>query len=153
METGSITPLCPRDGSELEVLGWRDTFYGSCPTCHGIRIERSSLERLARSGSRPPLTRVGEMADDVEIVEDTALCSCQGQPLMHRVTRDGLSLDVCPRCGAFWFDAGEVQCYLATRATPRAMSLSNAEARRPSPTYRTAESTVDVILEILCLFI
>jgi Zn-finger nucleic acid-binding protein len=155
MVTESITPLCPRDGSGLEVRGWRDSFYGFCTGCHGIRIERSSLERLARSGSRPPLTRVDGMADDVEIVEGTALCSCRGQPLMQRVTRDDLHLDVCPRCGAFWFDAGEMQCYLATRATPQAMRLEGtggAPNRQDGPGFRSAETALDILGGFLEMF-
>jgi Zn-finger nucleic acid-binding protein len=94
------------------------------------------------------------MADDVKIVEGTALCSCRGQPLMQRVTRDDLNLDVCPRCGTFWFDAGEMQCYLATRATPQAMRLEGTGGanRQDGPGFRSTETALDILGGFLEMF-
>lgn len=115
MSTESRGRLCPRDGSPLEIRQWRDVAYASCPRCHGFHLGRSELERLVRHQAGSPPAERPPTADGLEIVEGTALCSCGEQPLMKRVTRDGLSLDVCPSCGSFWFDFGEIEAYVTAR--------------------------------------
>lgn len=115
MSAESRGRLCPRDGSPLEIRQWREVAYASCPRCHGFHLGRSELERLIRLHAGSPPAETPPTADGTEIVEGTALCSCGEQPLMKRVTRDGLSLDVCPSCGAFWFDFGEIEAYVTAR--------------------------------------
>lgn len=112
--TPAVTPLlCPRDGSPLKVQRWQSSEYASCPSCHGLRVERSALETWSRSGAVPSSTAVKRPDEELEIWEGTALCSCAGQPLMNRVVRHGLTIDVCPSCGAFWFDAGEIERHVS----------------------------------------
>lgn len=110
-----LQPLCPRDGTALEARRWYDAEYGFCPTCDGIRIARAELAAVFRTGGAPPVSHP-EVAP--EFAEGTTLCSCPGQPLMVEPEEDGLRLDVCPGCGTFWFDAGEMQCLLAARRNP-----------------------------------
>jgi Zn-finger nucleic acid-binding protein len=112
MNTETNGALCPRDGSPLEGRSFQGSDYRVCPGCHGVRIEAEALEAWVRTGARPALTVPTEAP---EIVEGTALCSCEGQPLMDRMVQDDLVLDVCPQCHAVWFDPGELQCYLVAR--------------------------------------
>lgn len=127
MSAETPAPLCPRDGSSLEVHRSATAELWSCPECHGIRVEPAALAALLRHDERPPL-RFPEV--EVERLEGTALCSCPGQPLMDRVVReeDDLSLDICPKCGAHWFDAGELHCYLAERIGAARQSLGEARS-------------------------
>lgn len=127
MTAATPAPLCPRDGSELESHRGATAELWSCPECHGIRVEPAALEALVRSDETPPL-RYPEAV--VEHVEGTALYSCPGQPLMNRVVRheDRLTLDVCPKCGAHWFDAGELHCYVAERIGAARQSLGEARS-------------------------
>lgn len=118
--------LCPRDGSRLEVRRWGESEYGFCVRCHGIRIERDQLAGMVRNADEPPLSYPADLAGGPEIVEGTALCSCSGQPVMDGVVHGDLSLDACPACGAVWFDAGEIQCYLAERRKQAPASLGDA---------------------------
>lgn len=104
--------LCPRDASPLAIREWGPAWYGFCERCGGIWIGREQFDALVEHGSSPVAVYP---EGDFQILEDTALCSCPGQPLMSRVTRDDLSIDVCPACHAIWFDAGEVQCILAAQ--------------------------------------
>ncbi len=127
MSTETTAPLCPRDGSELELSRSATAELWACPECHGVRVEPTALKALVASDERPPL-RYPEA--EVERVEGTALCACPGQPLMNRVVRheDRLTLDVCPECGAHWFDAGELNCYLAERVDAARESLGAARS-------------------------
>lgn len=120
MSAESRGRLCPRDGSPLEIRQWKEVAYASCPRCHGFHVGRSELERLVRHQVGSPPAETPPTADGLEIVEGTALCSCGEQPLMKRVTRDGLSLDVCSHCGSFWFDAGEIEAYVTARRNAQA---------------------------------
>lgn len=108
----SIPPelLCPRDASGLAIREWGPAWYGFCERCGGVWIGREELDELVEHSSSPLATYP---EGDFQILEDTALCSCTGQPLMNRLTRDDVSIDLCPACQAIWFDAGEIQCILA----------------------------------------
>jgi uncharacterized protein len=105
---------CPRDTSPLEIVVWEEWQYGSCPSCHGIYIERSELERLCDAhDSAPPDDVASSGEDGTEAADGPLRCSCEGRPVMRRLTRDGVAIDVCSNCGAYWFDANEIEEYLA----------------------------------------
>ena len=128
METRPRDALCPRDGSPLEIRRRGESDYGFCPTCHGIRIEAGQLAGMIRAADAPPFSYLSSLSEGTEIVEGTALCSCPGQPVMDGLVHGDLSLDVCRSCGAFWFDAGEIQCYLAEKRHQAPVSLGDARS-------------------------
>ena len=102
--------LCPRDAGRLSIREWGSARYGYCDRCGGVWIGRAELDKLVEQSSFPPATYP---EGEFRILEGTALCPCAGQPLMNRVTRDAVTVDICPACQAIWFDAGEIQCVLA----------------------------------------
>jgi Zn-finger nucleic acid-binding protein len=149
MSVQSRDRLCPRDGSPLEIHQWREVAYASCPHCHGFHIGRSELERMIRFHADSPHTEPPPAADGIKVVEGTALCSCREQPLMKRVTRDGLSLDVCPGCGAFWFDSGEIEAYVTAR---RSAQATEGLARRPVSTLTAGVDIGELVWGLLEVF-
>jgi Zn-finger nucleic acid-binding protein len=102
--------LCPRDAGRLSIREWDLAQYGFCARCGGVWIGRAELDKLVEQSLTPPAVYPEA---ELRILEGTALCPCAGQPLMNRVTRDEVTLDICPACQAIWFDAGEIQCVLA----------------------------------------
>lgn len=106
--------VCPRDATRLAIREWGGASFGSCERCRGVWIGAQELQRLSSRLASPPGSYP---AGQIEILEDTALCSCAGQPLMNRIVRDEMSIDVCPSCHAIWLDAGELQCLLAAQRT------------------------------------
>lgn len=140
------TLLCPRDGSRLKVQRWQSSEYASCPSCHGLRVERSALETWSRSGAVPSPTAGKRPDEELEIWEGTALCACAGQPLMNRVVRHGLAIDVCPSCGAFWFDAGEIERHVEGNGEGRKSESATGSVRRQR---YGVEKAPEVILEVL----
>jgi Zn-finger nucleic acid-binding protein len=137
METRTRDVLCPRDASPLEIRRWGESDYGFCPTCHGIRIEGDQLAEMIRRADEPPLSYPSNLSEGTEIVEGTVLCSCPGQPVMDGLVHGDLSLDVCRACGAMWFDAGEIQCYLAEKRRQAPVSLGDSR------------STFEVLLDVM----
>jgi Zn-finger nucleic acid-binding protein len=105
----------PRDMSPLEIVVWEEWQYGSCPQCHVIFIELCELERLSESHGAPPPDDSSRAEDGREGVEDAVRCSCDGRPLMHRIDQAGVAVDICVRCGSHWFDANEIEEYMASR--------------------------------------
>lgn len=103
--------VCPRDFTLLSSHEWGAATYQHCPTCDGVLLERSEVEKLVQSGAHPP-TRRPEKGLSFE--DGTALCSCS-DATMQTVSREGVAVDVCPACGAVWFDAGELQRVVAEK--------------------------------------
>jgi len=65
------------------------------------------------------------------VFEDgTALCSCS-EVRMKTVSREGVTVDVCPECNAVWFDAGELERVVAEN---RKKFVATFQAARPSVT-------------------
>jgi len=101
--------VCPRDFHLLTPHEWGAATYLVCPTCHGVLLERAEVEKILRSGTSPPTQ---EPQEEPVFEDGTALCSCE-EVRMMTIAREGVAVDLCPRCKAVWFDAGELQRVVA----------------------------------------
>ena len=110
MEPGLPELLCPSDATPLSIRESSESWYGLCERCGGVWIGRPEMDRLVESASSPPVSYPDE---EFQILEGTALCPCGADGPMDRITREEVSIDLCPSCQAIWFDAGEIQCILA----------------------------------------
>ncbi|MGD2114093.1 MAG: zf-TFIIB domain-containing protein [Acidobacteriota bacterium] len=115
--------VCPRDFTLLSAREWQGTSYLHCDTCHGVLLERSEVERIVHSGAAHPPT--GASIGEATFEDGSAPCSCS-DATMVTVNRQGVAVDVCPRCKAVWFDAGELQRMVARARRQSAESDGSA---------------------------
>lgn len=133
--------VCPRDFTLLTAREWGAATYQYCATCHGVLLERSEVEKIVRSGTNPPVLQPRERRT---FEEGTALCSCS-EATMMTVTRQGVSVDVCPACEAVWFDAGE----LARVVAENRKDLLSIASPETWPAAAKAVAGTDVVKGIL----
>jgi Zn-finger nucleic acid-binding protein len=133
--------VCPRDAASLSIRELGAAWYGSCERCGGIWIDRAELDELVEGGSAPP---AAYPTGEFQIMEGTALCSCEDQPVMRRLTRDAVSIDVCPSCHAIWFDAGEIQCIVAAEREA-ALRKGLSPIARPTGPLEAASTAFDLL--------
>lgn len=107
--------LCPRCRVELGMQdifpGGRHATVGACPSCGGMWMRDSDLERLSEV-VRPVLVEWRRLAPDE--YQSTALdCpECEGPIPMRKVrsSRDArVVLDHCDHCGGVWLDGNELR--------------------------------------------
>ena len=104
------THNCPRDGVELEarIAGPARLFV--CSHCHGLWIGRRDLEDYLRSPFESwKLPGAGTAPTGVTVAHEAVRCRCSSAPLMRTVAQESVIVDVCPDCGAVWFDGGELE--------------------------------------------
>lgn len=148
MEPDRPELFCPRDASPLAVREWGPSWFGSCGRCHGVWIRPEELHRFSQQLASPPASYP---EGEIEVLEDTALCSCAGQPLMNRVVRDAVSIDVCPSCRAIWFDPGELQCLLAAQRAATLAGRGPVPGGASGPREARPEGSGSVVEEIAWL--
>jgi Zn-finger nucleic acid-binding protein len=106
--------VCPRDFGPLTAHEWGAATYLYCESCHGVLLEASELDKMLAYGTHP---RLPLPAEEPHFEDGSALCSCSGRA-MKSVSREGVTVDVCPSCGATWFDAGELRWVVAGKRMP-----------------------------------
>ena len=133
--------VCPRDFTLLTAHEWGAATYLSCPTCRGVLLERRDAETIVRSGTHPHFERPAEEA----VFEDgTALCSCS-EVRMKSGSRDGVTVDVCPKCKAVWFDAGELERVVAANRRKLVATLPGASTSTISAPGLLADGVMAIL--------
>jgi len=135
--------ICPRDFTLLTVHAWGAATYLYCPTCRGVLLERQDVETIVRSGTHP---RTDPPAGGAPFEDGTALCSCS-EVRMLSVTREGVTVDVCPVCKAIWFDGGELERVVAENR----QKFVRAPTEESPGVTSEPESAVDIVLFVLNL--
>ena len=123
--------VCPRDFTLLSAHEWGAATYLYCSTCRGVLLERQDVEKIVQSGTHP---RIEPPAEEPVFEDGTALCSCS-EVRMKTVSREGVTVDVCPECKAVWFDAGELERVVAEN---RKKLVATFPAAQPSMTSAPA---------------
>lgn len=157
MESRPTDLLCPRDATPLSIRESGAAWHGLCERCGGIWIGRPELDKLVESAATPPASYPDE---EFRILEGTALCPCGAEGPMDRITREEVSIDVCPSCQAIWFDAGEIQCILAAEREavlrrglpPTAESVARQEPARPWEEAGRVFDLFDTVVSVARLF-
>jgi Zn-finger nucleic acid-binding protein len=101
---------CVRDGSVLEsrVVGSAEVFV--CGECHGLWISGYDVAALLRSPYESWKLPWSEMRVlETALFQEEARCLCRSRARMKIVEREGIRVDLCPDCGALWFDGGEFE--------------------------------------------
>jgi|GEM_PF-6385962 len=96
---------CPRDGTALVERNDGRAGFLHCETCGGIQVQFDELLEVRPTPPGP----LGGISFESLPIDDTATCSCLGEPLMKTLERDGVSIDVCPECDVVWLDRGELE--------------------------------------------
>jgi len=101
------TLKCPRDGTDLSgrrvggrILGFR---IDECTKCHGTWFDRGELQRVTSDKAIESLIR--EYATPAP---NPIRCLREGTAMKKR-TIEAVEVDVCPSCGGFWVDGGELE--------------------------------------------
>src|SRR5947209_15607745 len=106
--TSMETPLqCPRDSGELggrriggRVLGFR---IDVCPKCHGTWFDRGELRQVTNDTAIEGLIK-----EYATTAPNPIRCLRDRTPMKKRTIGD-VEIDVCPKCGGFWVDGGELE--------------------------------------------
>jgi len=80
---------CPRDGAALVERNDGRASFLHCKTCGGIQVAFDELLEV-RPTPRGPLDGI---SFESLPIDDTATCSCFGEPLMKTLERDGVSIE------------------------------------------------------------
>lgn len=133
--------VCPRDFTLLSAQKWGAATYLYCSTCRGVMLERPNVEKIVQAGTQPRIER----PEEEPVFEDgTAQCSCS-EARMKSVSRDGVTVDVCPKCKAVWFDAGELERVVAANRRKLVATLPGAS----SSTLSAPGLLADAVMVIL----
>jgi len=127
---GVMNEKCPRDGAALVERNDGRASFLHCETCGGIQV---AFDELLEVGPTPPRP-LDRISLESLPIDDTATCSCFGEPLMKTLQRDGVSIDVCPECDVVWLDRGELE---------RIRAVSKGE--RPLVSQQTADVLQDLL--------
>ncbi|MEE9563168.1 MAG: zf-TFIIB domain-containing protein [Thermoanaerobaculia bacterium] len=101
---------CPRDGSVLESKAVGSAEVLVCKECHGLWLSGYDLAALLRSPYESWKLPWAELSvPETAIFQEKVRCLCRSRALMKIVGREGIRVDLCPDCGALWFDGGELE--------------------------------------------
>lgn len=85
-----------------------------CPSCKGVWLDDGELEKLEAGKEMPHAVLLHQARKELreeaaKMVSIAGLCPrCQIKKLVQ-VHRRGVTLDCCPECGGFFFDATELE--------------------------------------------
>ena len=104
-----LASYCPRDFMSLEPKSIYDGRIDQCPHCHGLWIERGSLQVLYRQqGLDIPWVLANE--DFYAIGLNAGQLDCPNDATrMARIEHRGIEIDICSKCLGIWFDKEELE--------------------------------------------
>ncbi len=84
--------------------------YDLCSHCGGIWLDRGELDQMALQveGSLETSSR-RRTQDDDQPVRECPRCDGMELEKVHFIGYSGILLDLCPNCGGFWLDQGEME--------------------------------------------
>lgn len=150
---------CPEDQKLLAVHRHDEIELQVCRHCHGVWLTREQLaSRCVRSENLPAEARRKADSKRRETGRPRTCSQCL-VPLNPQLV-EGVEIDLCPKCGGLWLDAGEFDAvhhwymmrYAKAASTKRSLRADAADglAHSPDALVETATSGLREIVEFLC---
>lgn len=109
-------PVCPACGGDLIVLEWAGVEMDLCVDCGGLWLDDGELELIAEMAG----VDAGGLTDALNRGEVGAQgqgrcprCARKLRKMVVREEGEALELDACPKGDGFWFDRGEMRCFVS----------------------------------------
>lgn len=143
---------CPRDRTALVKVVEGDCAVHACADDGGIWIPARSLKPFTKA-ENAPLPEDTAIALAFGAPEDgSALCPEDGTTMRLR-THCATTIDLCPKCGGVWLDAGEVgRTFKVIRRTKLQTALRQADAAT-IPAMEVASGAAHLVLELAAIFL
>lgn len=146
---------CPRCSVPLSHNRVKGVINWQCSQCHGVFVNLAVLRKMTKPAVADKFWRIAAK----EGTPSTSNCpSCRGGMLKARVATGGatITLDLCLRCQAAWFDHQTIQGLgVQLRERPevleaqRAMAIFDAQQMGELHTY---EKNVDMVCHAISIF-